>query len=94
MKDYRTIILKPLVTERGYSLVERNNAYSFEVAPTANKIEIKEAVEKLFSVHVQKVRTMVRMGKIRGRGRGRRGRTKHWKKAIVTLAQDDRIDIY
>jgi len=90
----RQIILRPVVTERSYALADREKkAYTFEVAPSANKIEIREAVEKLFpSAKVEKVRVMHVRGKAR-RVRFARGYTTGWKKAIVYLKQGTTIDI-
>ena len=74
MKDARTIIRKALITEKGTALRELRNQYHFEVDPEANKIEIKRAVETLFSVKVKSVRTQQHQGKARRQGRyaGRR----------------------
>ncbi|MAG92271.1 MAG: 50S ribosomal protein L23 [Planctomycetaceae bacterium] len=87
------IILRPLVTEKGMHRATRNNQYAFEVNPLATKSDIKTAVEQLFDVDVEKVRTQNRKGKPR-RYRFRFGRTKAWKKAIVTLSDEDRIDFF
>ncbi len=80
------VILSPLVTEKGthQSTHEHHNAYSFQVNLWANKSQIKTAVEELFNVRVEKVRTQLRVGKKR-RYRFKIGRQSHWKKAIVTL---------
>ena len=90
--DIHSIIIRPLVTEKGMYFAEKNKAYPFEVHPDANKAEIKQAVEKLFDVKVIEVRTMKRSGKIRRRGY-HLGRTRDWKKAVVTLSRDDTIEI-
>lgn len=87
------IILRPLVTEKGVFCSVEYNQYSFEVNPLATKADIKRAVEAVFDVKVKKVRTQNRAGKPR-RYRYRAGYTKNWKKAIVTLDEEDRIDFF
>lgn len=87
------VILRPLVTEKGVHRVERNNQYAFEVNPLANKLDIRDAIKELFGVTVTKVCTQNRKGKPR-RYRFRFGRTKSWKKAIITLSSEDRIDFF
>lgn len=93
MKDLTTIIKKPLVTEKGTMLKEQGNQVLFAVAKDANKIEIKDAVEKLFKVHVTDVKTMVMKGKVKRYGRHEYQRS-DWKKAIVTLKAGDTIEFY
>ena len=87
------IILRPLVTEKGMHRSTRNNAYSFEVIKQANKYDIRRAVEELFGVKVLRVHTMNRKGKPR-KTRFRFGYTKDWKKAIVKLDSEHRIDFF
>lgn len=87
------VLLRPLVTEKGMHRSTRDNQYSFEVNKLATKIDIRDAVEHLFDVKVEKVRTANRKGKPR-RYRFRYGRTKNWKKAIVTLSDEHRIDFF
>jgi large subunit ribosomal protein L23 len=87
------IVLRPMITEKATHLSERHNAYTFEVNAKANKTEIKEAVEALFNVKVADVRTQNRRGKLR-RYRLKVGRMRNWKKAIVALHDDYRIDFY
>ena len=87
------VILRPLVTEKGMHRSTRHNAYAFEVNLLADKGVIRHAVEELFEVKVLRVRTQNRRGKPR-RSKFRRGRTKDWKKAIVTLHEDSRIDFF
>lgn len=87
------VVLRPLITEKATHLSERRNAFTFEVHPLATKTEIKTAVESLFDVKVDEVRTQNRRGKIR-RYRQKVGRMRDWKKAIVTLHPDYRIDFY
>lgn len=87
------ILLRPLVTEKGVHRASRNNQYAFEIHREANKFDVKRAVEELFHVKVAKVRTQTRKGKLR-RYRFRLGRTASWKKAIVQLHEDHRIDFF
>lgn len=86
------VLLKPLITEKGTLLAE-SGKYAFQVAPTANKLQIKEAVERAFDVHVVKVNVMNMPGKMRRVGRSM-GMTSEWKKAIVTLAEGERIEFF
>ncbi len=87
------VVLRPLITEKATHLSERHNAYTFEVNPMATKTEIKNAVEVLFDVKVADVRTQNRRGKAR-RYRLKVGRMRNWKKAIVKLDSEHRIDFY
>ena len=87
------ILLRPLVTEKGYHKAEKLNAYTFEVNRMASKDDIRKAVEELFEVKVVRVNTQNRKGKPR-RMRQRRAYTKNWKKAIVTLDPEDRIEFF
>lgn len=87
------ILLRPLVTEKGTHQSTRYNAYSFEVNKVATKEQIKHAVEELFHVRVDKVRTQNRIGKKR-RYRFKEGQLPSWKKAIVTLHGEDRIEFF
>lgn len=87
------IILRPLVTEKGMHKSTRHNAYAFEVSRLANKHDIRAAVEDLFNVRVLSVHTQNRKGKPR-RTRFSSGYTKDWKKAIVTLHSEDRINFF
>jgi large subunit ribosomal protein L23 len=87
------VILRPLVTEKGMHRSTRNNQYAFEVSPQATKDDVRRAVEDLFHVKVEKVRTQNRRGKPR-RHRFRMGQTKAWKKAIITLNAEHRIDFF
>lgn len=90
--DVYQIIKRPLRTEKSVADSEATNSYHFEVDLKANKIQIKEAVEKFFDVKVEDVRTLVRKGKQR-RVRSRIGRTKDWKKAVITLKEGSTIDL-
>lgn len=87
------VILRPLVTEKGVYHSSELNQYGFEISPMATKVDVKHAVEELFNVKVLKVRTQARLGKPR-RYRFRQGYTKDWKKAIVTLDSESRIDFF
>jgi large subunit ribosomal protein L23 len=87
------IVLRPLVTEKGMHRSTRNNAYAFEVHRLATKADVRRAVEELFDVTVLKVHTQMRKGKPR-RTRFRLGLTGNWKKAIVTLDSEHRIDFF
>ena len=87
------IILQPLITEKGTHQFTHHNAYPFQVNPWATKDQIKAAVEELFNVRVEKVRTQNRIGKQR-RYRSKMGRLSTWKKAIVTLHEEDRIEFF
>jgi large subunit ribosomal protein L23 len=90
--DYN-IIIKPLVTEQGMHFANTRNAYSFEVNKKANKIQIRNAVERLYKVKVTDVRTANVKGKPRRRGKDF-GRTRNWKKAVVVLGADYHIDLF
>ena len=87
------VIIRPVVTEKTGELQGDANQYTFEVHNDSNKIEIRKAVEMVFGVRVNKVRTMVVRGDIRRVGRNY-GKTRKWKKAIVTLHAGDSIDLY
>ncbi len=87
------IILRPLITEKGTHQFTHHNAYPFEVNLWANKDQIRAAVEELFGVRVLKVRTQQRLGKQR-RFHYKFGRLANWKKAIVTLHAEDRIEFF
>ena len=87
------VIVRPLVTEKGMHRSSRNNAYAFEISRLATKEDVKRAVESLFDVKVVKVATQNRKGKPR-RTRFRGGATKDWKKAIVTLDAEHRINFF
>lgn len=93
MKESQTIIRRPLVTEKSTQQKEANRQYVFEVNPDANKVEIQHAVEHLFKVKVQEVRTLNVLGKLKRLGR-RYGKRPDWKKATVTLKEGFRIDFF
>jgi len=93
MNDPRSIIRKVLITEKGTLLRELRQQYFFEVARTANKIEIRRAVEAVFNVKVDSVQTMQVRGKAKRQGRYA-GHRSDWKKAIVTLKPDHKIELF
>ncbi|HPB43777.1 MAG TPA: 50S ribosomal protein L23, partial [Candidatus Syntrophosphaera sp.] len=86
----RNIIISPIITEKSSNQIERTNTYSFKVSINANKIEIKHAIEKIFSVKVLDVNTIRMLGKPKRLGRYS-GKRPDWKKAIVTLRDGDKI---
>lgn len=87
------IIIRPILTEKSADREAAHNQYTFEVHRQANKIEIRKAIEMVFGVRVDRVRTMVVRGNIRRVGRSF-GKTKQWKKAVVSLHPGDSIDLY
>jgi len=89
---YYGMIRRPLVTEKSTALQELRNQFTFEVAPSANKPEVRKAVETLFKVKVMAVNIVNLPGKAR-RTFGRPGETRPWKKAVVTLRKGDTIEI-
>lgn len=88
-----SMLKRPIVTEKTNALRDGMNQYVFEVAPRANKTQIREAVEKLFSVRVLSVHTSVVRGKMK-RLRKTLGKQPNWKKAIVTLRDGDSIEFF
>jgi large subunit ribosomal protein L23 len=93
MKDAYQIIIKPIITEKSTQLKERNREVCFQVARKANKTEIKKAVEQLFKVKVESVRTQNKVGKWRRVGRGE-GQRSDWKKAYVKLKEGEKMIEY
>ncbi|MBI4279703.1 MAG: 50S ribosomal protein L23 [Armatimonadetes bacterium] len=91
MSDYRAVIRRPVITEKSMRMTEQGK-YTFEVAPGANKVMIREAVGRLFNVDVVRVHTITIPGKMKRRGQ-HRYHTAGRKKAIVTLAAGQKIDI-
>jgi len=91
--DARLIIGRALTTERSVVMREEQNRYAFEVAVTANKLEIKRAVQELFKVHVTDVKTQTVRGKIKRMGRYA-GRRPEWKKAIVKLKKGETLPLF
>ncbi|MAQ43791.1 MAG: 50S ribosomal protein L23 [Candidatus Marinimicrobia bacterium] len=100
MRNYSEIIIRPLLTEKSNLMSEINNKYVFQVSLDANKIEIKKSIEDRFDVKITKVSTINCRGKnknmsVRSGGRVIRtnGNKSKWKKAIITLSKDDKIDL-
>jgi large subunit ribosomal protein L23 len=91
MKSIYEVIKKPLITEKGSSLKEKQNKIVLQVATEANKIEIKNAVEAVFKVKVEDVKTMVFKGKKKRMG-ARSGVRSDWKKAVVTLKEGQTVE--
>ena len=92
MKDPRTVLLRPLMTEKSMRQKDEFNTVTFQVATDANKVEIRQAVEKVFNVKVSSVRTQSRAGKWKRMGRFE-GRRPGWKKAVVSLAPGHKIEL-
>lgn len=91
--DARAILIKPIITEKSTDLISMQNKYSFVVDLRANKTQIKQAVEEIFKVKVNKVNTVRMQGKLRRQGQSV-GRTPDYKKAVVTLAEGYSIDVF
>ncbi|MGQ9630312.1 MAG: 50S ribosomal protein L23 [bacterium] len=91
--DIYSVIRRPILTEKCIAMRSSENKYAFEVARSANKIQIKRAVETIFGVKVKDVKTMVMPGKMR-RVRYKEGMTPKWKKAIVTLEQGQKMEAF
>jgi len=91
MNEPTRVILSLVVTEKAERLKAEQSRYTFKVARTANKIEVRDAVERLFKVHVRDVHVMNYLGKMRRMGRFA-GRRPDWKKAVVTLKKGERIE--
>ena len=93
-RDPRDVIIKPVVSEKSYAAYD-GNVYTFVVAPDANKVEIRQAIEAIFNVKVTNVNTLNRNGKRkRNRKTGTFGQRTGPKRAIVSLAEGDRIEIF
>ena len=92
MYDPRDIIIRPIISEKSYDMIEHNR-YTFEVAKTASKPQIAQAVTEIFGVTVTSVNTMNVTGKPR-RVRVAKGKTRDWKKAVVTLKEGDSIEFF
>lgn len=93
MKDPRDIVRYPVVSEKSYDLIEYRNTYTFEVDPRSKKGEIRDAVEAIFDVKVVRVNTMNRKGKRKRQGYTF-GKRKDTKRALVTLAEGNSIDLF
>jgi len=97
MKRQQPVLIKPILTEKALKMQEASHRYSFQVNREANKIEILQAVTKKFSVRVEDVRTINVKGKAKRQNTRRgitAGKRSDWKKAIVTLHQEDKIDFF
>ena len=88
----RDVLIRPLLTERGTRMQEKHNQYLFQASVAASKTDIRGAVESMFRVKVERVRTMILRGKFRRHGRGGGAIVSDWKKAIVTVAEGQKID--
>jgi len=93
MKTAHDIILAPVISEKSYDLIEFHNTYTFEVDPRSDKEQIRRAVEQVFDVKVLRVNTMNRKGKVKRTGY-KLGRRRNVKRAVVTLAEGDQIDLF
>ena len=91
--DYTNVIIKPLVTEKSTHQQNTRNSYAFQVHQDANKQQIKNAVQKIYDVKVVDVRTMTRKGKPR-RTRTGYAKTSDWKRAVVVLDENSRIELF
>ena len=91
-KDPREVIIRPIITEHSYDMLE-HNVSTFELAKDANKIEVRQAIEAIFGVKVEKVNTLNVKSKPK-RVRYQLGRTRTWKKAMVTLKDGDTIELF
>ncbi|TCJ18242.1 50S ribosomal protein L23 [Rubrobacter taiwanensis] len=91
--DPHQVIIRPVISEKSYNLIESEGQYTFQVDPRANKNQIKRAVEQAFDVKVVKVNTVNVKSKPKRQG-FTRGRTSSWKKALVQLAEGDRIEFF
>lgn len=92
-KAPQDVVIRPLITEKTLRLAERTNAYTFQVLRTANKVQVREAIEGIFDVKVEAVRTQNQVGKFRRVGRSV-GATSSWKKAVVKVKEGDTIEFY
>ncbi len=93
MRSVYDVVKRPVISEKSTALAEVGGKYVFEVAPQAAKEEIRDAVQKLFNVRVRAVRTMLVHGKVKRTGRFE-GKRPNWKKAIVTLAEGQKIEFF
>lgn len=91
--DMKSILVRPIITEKASVLTDRNNQVVFEVVRKANKHQIRDAVESAYGVEVKKLATMIIPGKLKRRGMSI-GKRSNWKKAIVTLKDGDSIDFF
>ena len=91
MAELRQVVIRPIVTEKSAMVQEHQNTYVFEVGVGVNKLQVKDAIERLFEVHVETVRTVRVRGKIKRFGKYY-GKRSNWKKAYVKLVEGDSID--
>ena len=91
--DIKSILVRPIITEKASVLTDRNNQVVFEVVRKANKHQIRDAIESAYGVEVKKLDTMIVPGKLKRRGMSI-GKRSNWKKAIVTLKDGDSIDFF
>ena len=94
MEDITSVIIRPLLTERGTHLKETQSTYLFEVMRSANKLQVKKAVEHMFNVKVWRVRNVSMHGKLKRLGSRPAGRRPDWKKAIVALMPGEAIEFF
>ena len=92
-KNPRDIIIEPVVSEKSYDMIEHRNTYTFIVDPRSNKTEVKQAIQAIFDVDVVKVNTQNRKGKTKRTGYTL-GKRKDIKRALVTLAEGQSIDLF
>ncbi len=90
--ELRHTLVRPLVTEKTTTILAGNGAYAFEVHPDANKFDVKRAIESFYGVDVVAIRTLVMRGKVKRSGR-HIGKRKNWKKAYVTLAEGQSLNV-
>lgn len=93
MSDLRQVLKRPVITEKSTTLNEANNTVAFVVSNDANKLTVKRAVEDIFKVKVENVRTINVAGKVKRAG-GRLGKRSNWKKAYVVLKAGESIDVF
>ncbi len=87
------VVIRPLITEKTLRLAERENSYTFQVLRSSNKVQVREAIERLFDVKVEAVRTQNQVGKLRRVGRSI-GATQNWKRAVIKVKEGDTIEFY
>lgn len=92
-KLFQDVIIRPVVSEKSYANSDRRQ-YTFVIPENVNRVEVKQAIEKLFDVKVESVNTLHRMGKVRRLPKGNFGKRRSEKRAIVTLGPDQQLDIF
>lgn len=93
IRSPQDVVIRPLITEKTLRLAERDNSYTFQVTRSANKVQVRDAIERIFGVAVLAVRTQNFMGKLRRVGRSV-GSTSPWKKAVIKVKEGDTIEFY